>query len=68
MLSLFDKLKIKHRLLLLILIPLCGFATVLFRGTLEKRADAQEATRTGELSRLSVKIGSLAHEMQKEKT
>lgn len=67
MLSLFDKLKIKHRLLLLIIIPLCGFAAVSFRVTLDKYVGAQEAARMVELSRLSVVIGPLVHEVQSER-
>ncbi len=67
MLSSFYNLKIKHRLLLLMIVPLCGFAVVSLRGTIEKYYSAEEAAQLGELSRLSVEIGALAHEMQKER-
>ena len=67
MLAIFYKLKIKHRLLLLMIVPLCGFTVMAFIGTLEKYFVAEEAAQMVELSRLSVKVGALAHEMQKER-
>ena len=65
--QLFSNIKLKTRLILIVLLPLAGFMYFSIDGLLEKNAVAVEMEKLESLAELSVKIGNLVHELQKER-
>ncbi|MDD5299082.1 MAG: methyl-accepting chemotaxis protein [Gallionella sp.] len=63
----FSHLGIKIKLALLVLVPLLGLLYFSISSTAEKFASSREMGRLEALVSLSVKIGALAHELQKER-
>jgi methyl-accepting chemotaxis protein len=63
----FRTLKMRTRLILIVALPLAGFMYFAIVSTLEKIAVAREMDRLESLVTLSVKIGALIHELQKER-
>jgi len=59
--------RLRTKLLAIALVPLLGLAYFATRMTLERRDAASEASRLGGFIELSIKIGSLLHETQKER-
>jgi len=62
-----DKLRIKTKLILMLIVPLLSLLYFSVSGTLEKAAVSSEMGKLESLVGLSVKIGALAHELQKER-
>ena len=62
-----SNLKLRDRLILIVLLPLAGFVSFSIDSLLERRSVANEMEKLEILAELSVKIGSLAHEFQKER-
>ena len=65
--QLFDNLKLSTRLVAIVLLPLAGFLYFSTDSIFEKNAVTVEMTKLESLAHLSVKIGALAHELQKER-
>ncbi len=63
----FNNLGIRTKLALIVLIPLLGLLYFSISSTLEKSAISREMGKLESLATLSVKIGGLAHELQKER-
>ena len=63
----FNNLKLRTRLILIVLFPLVGFLYFSLDSLLEKNAVAVEMEKLEALAGLSVKLGNLAHELQKER-
>jgi methyl-accepting chemotaxis protein len=65
--SFFYTLTLRNKLLLIVLIPLLGLLFFAGRTSLDKAVTASEMEHLQSLARLSVKIGALVHELQKER-
>jgi len=65
--QLFDNLKLRTRLIAIVLLPLAGFLYFAVDSILEKNSVTVEMTKLESLAHLSVRIGALAHELQKER-
>jgi methyl-accepting chemotaxis protein len=63
----FNNLKTRTKLLLIVLVPLLGLLYFSINSTLEKAAVSKEMGRLEYLVSMSVRIGNLAHELQKER-
>lgn len=63
----FNALKMKTKLMLIVAIPLLGLLYCTISSTLEKAATAREMEKLASLVDVSVKIGTLVHELQKER-
>ena len=63
----FSNLKLRTRLILIVLFPLLGFLYFSIDSLLEKNTVSVEMEKLESLAELSVKIGNLAHEFQKER-
>jgi methyl-accepting chemotaxis protein len=63
----FSSLSMRTKLVLIVLIPLLGLLYFSISSTLEKAAISREMGKLESLVGLSVKIGGLAHELQKER-
>ena len=63
----FNMLTTRTRLLLIVLVPLLGLLYFSINSILEKSSVSREMSRLESLVGLSVKIGNLAHELQKER-
>ena len=63
----FNALKMRTKLMLIVVIPLLGLLYSTISSTLEKAATAREMEKLASLVDVSVKIGTLVHEMQKER-
>jgi len=63
----FSTLKMRTRLILIVAVPLLGLLYFSISSTVEKAGFAREMGRLESLVDLSVKIGALAHELQKER-
>ncbi|MDP3686290.1 MAG: nitrate- and nitrite sensing domain-containing protein, partial [Sulfurimicrobium sp.] len=60
-------IKTRTKLIFMVTIPILGLLYFSITGTLEKTALSREMVKLEALSGLSVKIGALAHELQKER-
>src|SRR5256714_14038783 len=58
---------LRVKLVLLLLIPLVGLAWLVGGDAVRRRAEAQQTERLGTVVQLSVRLGNLVHEMQKER-
>jgi len=65
--QLFSNIKLRTRLILIVLLPLAGFMYFSIDSLVEKDAVTVEMEKLETLAELSVKIGNLAHELQKER-
>ncbi len=65
--SSFSSLSMRTKLVLIVTVPLVGLLYFSISSTLEKAAISSEMGKLESLVGLSVKIGSLAHELQKER-
>jgi len=63
----FGNMKLKTRLILIVLLPLAGFMYFSIESIFEKYTTTKEMEKIESLAELSVKLGSLAHELQKER-
>ncbi len=63
----FSKLKMRTKLILIVLVPLLGLMYFSVSNTIEKFAVSHEMRKLESLVGLSVKVGMLAHELQKER-
>jgi len=63
----FSKLKMRTKLILLVVVPLLGLLYFSITSTIEKANVSSEMGKLESLVTLSVKIGTLAHELQKER-
>src|SRR5487761_214293 len=63
----FTQLTTRTKLLLIVLVPLLGLLYFSVNSILEKSAVSKEMSSLESLVSLSVKIGNLAHELQKER-
>ena len=63
----FSTLKMRTKLIFIVLVPLLGLLYFSISSTLEKTGITHEMGRLESLVGLSVKIGNLAHELQKER-
>jgi len=63
----FSNLKIRTKLILIVAVPLLGLLYFSISSTLEKSGITREMGKLESLVGLSVKIGNLAHELQKER-
>ena len=63
----FSKLKMRTKLILIVLVPLFGLLYFAASNTLEKFAVSREMTKLESLVEVSVEVGALAHELQKER-
>ncbi|MDH4215335.1 MAG: nitrate- and nitrite sensing domain-containing protein, partial [Gallionella sp.] len=63
----FTKMKLLSRLILIVILPLVGFMSFSIEDIIEKYEIAQEMGNLESLAGLSVKLGDLAHELQKER-
>ncbi len=62
-----SSMKMRTKLILLVAVPLVGLLYFSISSTLEKAGIAREMGKLESLVELSVKIGALAHELQKER-
>ena len=60
-------LKVRTKLILLVTVPLLGLLYFSISSTIERAVIAREMGKLESLVELSVKIGGLAHELQKER-
>jgi methyl-accepting chemotaxis protein len=58
---------LRVKLVLLLLVPLLGLAWMVVGDSVSRRAEAQQTERLGVVVQLSVRLGNLVHEMQKER-
>ena len=65
--QLFNNLKLRTRLILIVLLPLAGFIYFSIESVVDKNAVTVEMSKLEDLAEVSVKIGNLAHELQKER-
>ena len=63
----FNKLTTRTKLLLIVLVPLIGLLYFSINSILEKSSVSKEMSRLEYQVGISVKIGNLAHELQKER-
>jgi len=63
----FSRMKLKTRLVLIVILPLMGFMYFSIESIFEKYTATKEMEKIESLAELSVKLGSLAHELQKER-
>ncbi|MDP2759712.1 MAG: methyl-accepting chemotaxis protein [Sideroxyarcus sp.] len=63
----FNTMKMRTKLILIVVVPLLGLLYFSISSTIEKGVVAREMGRLESLVALSVKIGALAHELQKER-
>ncbi|MCP3994528.1 MAG: HAMP domain-containing protein, partial [bacterium] len=62
-----NRLPLKAKLAVLVVVPLLGLSFFAFSGALDRRAEAQEAEQMQLLGELSIRTGSVLHETQKER-
>ena len=65
--SSFGNLKVRTKLVLIVIVPLLGLLYFSASNTLERSAVSREMGKLESLVGLSVRIGGLAHELQKER-
>lgn len=63
----FGNIKLRTRLVLIVLLPLAGFMYFSLDSLVEKNAASVEMEKLEALAGLSVKIGNVVHELQKER-
>ncbi|MBI5439553.1 MAG: nitrate- and nitrite sensing domain-containing protein, partial [Nitrosomonadales bacterium] len=63
----FSTLKMRTKLILIVTVPLLGLLYFSISSTIEKASVAREMGKLESLAGLSVKIGGIAHELQKER-
>lgn len=64
---LLDKLGIVHKLLLIVLVPILAMLYFSVDSVLEKARDVDEMRMLEQLTGLSIKVGNLVHELQRER-
>ncbi len=62
-----DRMKMRDRLLLLLTLPIAGLAFFSIQSAIDKQARSRAMTRLEALVELSVKLGGVAHEVQRER-
>src|SRR3989338_5767219 len=63
----FSHLKVRTKLVLIVIVPLLGLLYFSISNIIERAAVSREMDKLESLVGLSVKIGGLAHELQKER-
>jgi len=64
---LFNNIKIRNKLLLMLVLPLLGFTIFSIWGLTNKKQVVNEMDNLQQLAKLSVKVSALVHELQKER-